>query len=80
MSAFALVTGVLFKPAEEKTSSKTGRVFVSATLKVGGETGDAEFWSITAAEGDRARHECARSSDRCAGLRDGVRRGQARHR
>jgi single-stranded DNA-binding protein len=48
MTVFALVTGVLFKPAEQKTSSKTGRVFVSATLKVGGETGDAEFWSITA--------------------------------
>jgi hypothetical protein len=45
---FALVTGTLFKPAEEKTSSKTGRTFVSATLKVGGETGDAEFWQITA--------------------------------
>jgi single-stranded DNA-binding protein len=49
MSAvFALIVGVLFKPAEEKTSSKTGRTFVSATIKVGGETGDAEFWSITA--------------------------------
>ena len=47
MSTFVLVTGVLFKPAEEKTSSKTGRTFVSATLKCG-ETGDAEFWSITA--------------------------------
>jgi hypothetical protein len=47
MSAvFALVTGVLFKPADEKTSSKTGRTFVSATLKVG-ETGDVEYWSIT---------------------------------
>jgi hypothetical protein len=45
---FALVTGTLFKPAEEKTSSKTGRTFVSATLKAGGETGDAEFWQVTA--------------------------------
>jgi single-stranded DNA-binding protein len=47
-AVFALVTGTLFKPAEERISSKTGRTFVSATLKVGGETGDAEFWSITA--------------------------------
>jgi single-stranded DNA-binding protein len=48
MSAYALITGVLFKPAEEKTSSKTGRPFVSATLKVGGESGDAaEFWQLT---------------------------------
>jgi single-stranded DNA-binding protein len=48
MTVFALVTGTLLKPAEERTSSKTGRTFVSATLKVGGETGDAEFWQITA--------------------------------
>jgi single-stranded DNA-binding protein len=49
MSAvFALITGVLFKPTEERTSSKTGRTFVSATLKVGGESGDAEFWQVTA--------------------------------
>jgi hypothetical protein len=49
MSAvFALITGTLFRQAEEKTSSKTGRTFVSATLKVGGESGDGEFWSITA--------------------------------
>src|SRR5258707_6704895 len=47
-AVYALVTGALCRQAEEKTSSKTGRVFVSATLKVGGETGDAEFWSITA--------------------------------
>jgi single-stranded DNA-binding protein len=48
MSTFVLVSGSLFKNPEEKTSLKTGRTFVSATLKVGGETGDAEFWSITA--------------------------------
>src|SRR5258707_7811725 len=47
-AVYALVTGALCRQAEERTSSKTGRVFVSATLKVGGETGDAEFWSITA--------------------------------
>jgi single-stranded DNA-binding protein len=49
MTAFALVTGVLFKPAEQKTSSKSGRMFVSAVMKVGGESGDAaEFWQVTA--------------------------------
>jgi single-stranded DNA-binding protein len=48
MTAYALITGTLFRQAEEKTSSKTGRVFVSATLKVGGESGDAEFWQVTA--------------------------------
>jgi hypothetical protein len=48
MTAYALISGVLFKPAEEKISSKTGRTFVSATPKVGGETGEAEFWSIAA--------------------------------
>jgi single-stranded DNA-binding protein len=44
----ALVTGSLFKNPEQKTSSKSGKVFVSATLKVGGENGDAEFWAATA--------------------------------
>ena len=33
MSTYALITGTLFKPAEEKTSSKTGRTFVSAVIK-----------------------------------------------
>jgi single-stranded DNA-binding protein len=48
MSTFVLVSGTLFKTPEERTSSKTGRVFVSATLKVGGDSGNAEFWSISA--------------------------------
>jgi single-stranded DNA-binding protein len=47
MTAYALITGVLFKPAEEKTSSKTGRTFVSAVIKA--DSGDAvEFWQVTA--------------------------------
>jgi hypothetical protein len=47
MTVFALVSGVLFKPAEQKTSSKSGRMFVSAVIKV--ESGDAvEFWQVTA--------------------------------
>jgi single-stranded DNA-binding protein len=48
MTVFVLVSGTLFKPAEERTSSKTGRVFVTATLRVGAENGNGEFWRITA--------------------------------
>jgi single-stranded DNA-binding protein len=46
VSAFALISGVIFKPVEQRTSSKTGKLFVSATLKVGGETGASDFWNI----------------------------------
>jgi hypothetical protein len=47
MSTFVLISGSLFKNPEEKTSSKTGRTFVSAVIKV--ESGDAaEFWQVTA--------------------------------
>ncbi|SRR5258706_3761086 len=48
MSVAVLISGSLFKVPEQRTSSKTGKLFVSATLKVGGESGNAEFWSITA--------------------------------
>jgi single-stranded DNA-binding protein len=48
MSVFVLVTGTLFKDPEQKTSSKSGRAFVSAVVKIGGENNDAEFWSVTA--------------------------------
>jgi hypothetical protein len=49
MSAvFALATGSLFKPPEQRTSSRTGKLFVTATLRVGGDSGNGEFWSITA--------------------------------
>jgi hypothetical protein len=40
-----LVSGCLFKAPEERTS-QAGRRFVSATIKVGGESGNAEFWSL----------------------------------
>ena len=45
MSVAVLVTGALFRAPEQKTS-QAGRRFVSATIKVGGESGNAEFWSL----------------------------------
>src|SRR5258705_12687567 len=41
---FALITGAIFNPAEQRTSSKTGRTFVSAVVK----DVDGELWQITA--------------------------------
>ena len=46
MTAFALITGTLFKPAEQRTSSKTGKLFVSATVKVGSDSGGGDFWNV----------------------------------
>jgi single-stranded DNA-binding protein len=43
MTAFVLVTGSLWKNPEQRSSSKSGKLFVTATLK-----DDAEFWSVTA--------------------------------
>jgi hypothetical protein len=48
MSAvLVLVQGCLFKAPEEKIS-QAGRRFVSATIKVGGENRDGEFWACLA--------------------------------
>jgi single-stranded DNA-binding protein len=47
MSVAVLISGSLFKLPEQRTS-QAGRRFVSATLKVGGESGNAEFWSVLA--------------------------------
>jgi hypothetical protein len=47
MTVAVLISGSLFKAPEERMS-KAGRRFVSATLKVGGESGNAEFWSALA--------------------------------
>jgi single-stranded DNA-binding protein len=46
MSVFVLTAGVLFKPAEQKTSSKTGKLFTTCTVKVGSETGASDFWNV----------------------------------
>jgi len=42
-----LVSGCLFKAPEERTS-QAGRRFVSATIKVGGDSGTGEFWACLA--------------------------------
>jgi single-stranded DNA-binding protein len=47
MSVAVLISGSLFKAPEQRTS-QAGRRFVSATIKVGGESGNAEFWSVLA--------------------------------
>ncbi len=49
MTSHVLVTGTLFRPPEQRTS-KAGKEFVSATLKV--KDGDAvQWWRVTAFSG-----------------------------
>ena len=48
MTVAILISGSLFKTPEQRTSSRTGKLFVTATLRVGGDSGNGEFWSITA--------------------------------
>jgi hypothetical protein len=46
MTAFILITGTLFKPAERRTS-KAGKVFVVATVKAASvDPLNNEFWNI----------------------------------
>jgi single-stranded DNA-binding protein len=48
MTAFALITGTLFKPAEQRSSSKTGKLFTTCTVKVGSDaTGASDFWNVS---------------------------------
>jgi single-stranded DNA-binding protein len=47
MSVFVLITGSLWKNPEQRSSSKTGKLFVTATLKVSSDN-STDFWSITA--------------------------------
>jgi single-stranded DNA-binding protein len=47
MTAFVLVSGSLWKNPEQRSSSRTGKLFVTATLRVGSDSGNGEFWSIT---------------------------------
>jgi single-stranded DNA-binding protein len=59
MSVSVLVTGALFRAAEER-SSGTGKAYVRATIKAAdGEDGGADFWSVLAF-GDTARAELLR--------------------
>jgi single-stranded DNA-binding protein len=46
MTAFALISGVIFKRAEQRTSSKTGKLFATCTVKVGADTGGGDFWNV----------------------------------
>jgi single-stranded DNA-binding protein len=59
MTAFALVSGALFRAPEQKTA-KTGKPYVAATIKVV-TAGDnsADFWSVLAFS-DGARAELLR--------------------
>jgi hypothetical protein len=46
MTVFALVTGVVFRPAVQKIS-KTGRPFTTCTVKAGSDdSGGGDFWSV----------------------------------
>jgi single-stranded DNA-binding protein len=47
MTVAVLISGSIFKAPEERMS-KAGRRFVSATIKVGGESGTGEFWACLA--------------------------------
>jgi single-stranded DNA-binding protein len=44
MSAFIILTGALFRAPEQRTA-KTGKPYVTATLKVAADS-SADFWSI----------------------------------
>jgi single-stranded DNA-binding protein len=46
MTAFALVTGTIFRPPVQKTA-KSGRPFTSCTVKaVSDDSGGGDFWSV----------------------------------
>jgi hypothetical protein len=48
MTAFVLITGTLFRPAEQKTS-QAGKRYVTATLKAASvDASNSEFWSVLA--------------------------------
>jgi hypothetical protein len=45
MTAFALISGVIFRPPIQKIS-KAGRPYTTLTVKVGDDTGASDFWSV----------------------------------
>jgi single-stranded DNA-binding protein len=48
MTAFVLITGTLFRPAEQKTS-QAGKRYVTATMKAASvDASNSEFWSVLA--------------------------------
>jgi single-stranded DNA-binding protein len=61
MTAFVLITGTLFRPAEQKTS-QAGKRYVTATLKAASvDASNSEFWSVLAFS-DSAQAELLRLS------------------
>jgi hypothetical protein len=47
MSVFVLVSGSLWKNPEQRTSSKSGKLFTVCTVKAGSDdTGGGDFWNI----------------------------------
>lgn len=61
MTVAALITGVLFRTPEAKTSN-TGKTYVRATIRAGAEGEASEFWAVLAF-GDTARAELMRLHD-----------------
>jgi hypothetical protein len=45
MTAYALITGVIFRAPTQRTS-KAGKPFTSCAVKVGADDGGGDFWSI----------------------------------
>jgi single-stranded DNA-binding protein len=60
MSVFALVTGILFKPPEQR-ASKTGKPFVAATIRI--KDGDTSQWVRAVAFSESAQAELMRLAD-----------------
>jgi single-stranded DNA-binding protein len=48
MSAYALITGVIFRAPQQKTA-KTGKLFTTCTVKVGSDdSASSDFWNVLA--------------------------------
>ena len=46
MSTFGLISGVVFRPPQQKTA-KSGKLFTSCTVKVGSDdNAGGDFWSV----------------------------------
>jgi len=46
MTAYALISGVIFRPAVQKTS-KTGKTYATCTMKAGSDdNGAGDFWNV----------------------------------
>lgn len=45
MTAYALVSGVIFRAPQQKTA-KSGKPFTTCTVKAGADDGGGDFWSV----------------------------------